>query len=437
MKGETMFAIMRRKWAGPGLVLIAALLLVLGPAELVRGRPPAAPAPPLIGMICTHGAGSPGSPVFNLRTATGFIAFPDGNSIFMWSYTVNGASFQVPGPILCVNQGDTVTVNLTNNTAKIQESVSIIFPGQSGVTASGGVAGLLTNEAANGGGTVSYTFVASEPGTYLYESGTNQHKQVHMGLYGAIVVRPALGPNFAYNDASTEFDPAQEYILIMHEIDPALHRAADRNRPFDVTTRHDHYWTINGRSLPDTMNDNFVPWLPNQPYGALVQVNAIDADLNPNGKPALIRYANAGTVNHPFHPHGDHLKVIGQDGRFLGGATLDQFTRTIAAGQTADLLFKWTNVEHWKPGSAGPLPVAIPGLQNLVFKDGVTFYSGDPHLGEQDELPVGTTSFNECGEFYFPWHSHALNEFQNFDEGFGGLATMVRVNPPPQLNLCS
>jgi len=74
--------------------------------------------------------------------------------------------------------------------------------------------------------------------------------------------------------------------------------------------------------------------------------------------------------------------------------------------------------------------VDIPGLQNLVFKDDSTFYSGDPRLGQQGSLPVGVTSYNECGEFYFPWHSHALFEFTNFDEGFGGLATLVRVDPP-------
>jgi hypothetical protein len=36
---------------------------------------------------------------------------------------------------------------------------------------------------------------------------------------------------------------------------------------------------------------------------------------------------------------------------------------------------------------------------------------------------------NVCGEWYFPWHSHALNEFANFDEGFGGMATLMRVDP--------
>ena len=75
------------------------------------------------------------------------------------------------------------------------------------------------------------------------------------------------------------------------------------------------------------------------------------------------------------------------------------------------------------------MPVTIPGLQNLVFKDDATFYSGDPNLGEQGELPVGVTSNNLCGEYYFPWHSHAVFEFTNFDEGFGGLATVVAILP--------
>ncbi len=57
----------------------------------------------------------------------------------------------------------------------------------------GGTLTSLTNTAAAGGGTVTYSFVASEPGTYLYESGTNPEKQVRMGLFGALIVRPTAG----------------------------------------------------------------------------------------------------------------------------------------------------------------------------------------------------------------------------------------------------
>ena len=391
---------------------------------------PASAAAQDIGMLCTESLDDS----FDLQATSGYIQTPDGNSIFMWGFAPAEGLFQIPGPVLCVTEGDTVSVNLTNN---LLEPVSIVFPGQRGVQASEAAApssdGLLTLEA-EPGGTVSYSFTASAPGTYLYESGTVRHKQVHMGLYGVLVVRPALGPNFAYNDPETAF--SGEFLLVLHEIDSDLHRAVELGQTFDQTTRRDRYWTINGRSMPDTIQANFpfFPLLPSQPFGALVRVEAIDRnDGVPDPDPVLIRYANAGSVNHPFHPHGDHLLIIAQDGRPLGEAQVEAFTRTIAAGQTFDLLFTWENVEAWQTSEQegnGPVPVQVPGLQNLVFKDDVTFYSGEEHLGFNDTLPPAVTSFNECGEFYFPWHSHALHTVQNFDEGFGGMLTLVRIDPP-------
>lgn len=425
-----MKALTYKRTSGLGLlVLIAALLAVLAVLILPRGAAglplyPMSVGTNLVGLVCTEDPGD----TFDLQAAAGYMQTPDGNSVYMWSYAPNPGSFQLPGPVLCVTEGDTVTINLTNN---LPEPTSIIFPGQTGVSTTGGSTGLLTAEAGPGGGTVSYSFIAGQPGTYLYESGTEQHKQVHMGLYGAIVVRPLLGDNYAYNDPSTAFD--REFMILIHEVDPELHLAVERGRPYDITTRHDRYWTINGRSMPDTLNDNFVPWMPAQPYGGLVQVEASYPGQPGTGTRALVRYLNAGSVNHPFHPHGNTMQVLGKDGRDLGDARFENFTTTLGAGQTLDLLFVWDDVESFVDGSS-PIPVQVPGINDLIFKDGVTFYSGDPYLGQQGDLPVGVTSYNQCGEFYFPWHSHALNEFQNFDEGFGGLATVVRVDPPGGCN---
>ncbi len=416
------------------------VLLALGALMAFGVYAYAAPlaVPPQTGALCTTG------PTFNLEANSGYASFPDGNSILMWSYALDTTSgldaFQLPGPVLCVTEGATVTINLRNNLpdppgALLPDNASIVFPGQTGVTATGGVAGLFTREATPGG-TVTYTFVADEPGTYLYESGTNVHKQLQMGLYGALIVRPAGGANFAYNDPitglpdpATQFDPNQEYVLVLHAIDPAQHQAVERGETFDATIYHAHYWTVNGRSFPDSIADNNAPWLPAQPYGALVQV-----EISPT-LPALIRYANASQDNHPFHPHGNHLRVIARDGRLLRGpanedASMEAFTKTIGSGQTYDLLLRILDAEAWT--STGPLPGGAqpyPLLLNLVFKDGLTFYSGSPFLGQQDDFQPGNTVMNECGEFYYPWHSHALNEFQNFDEGFGGLATLLRVDP--------
>lgn len=396
-----------------------------------------------LSAICSEDAGT--TPEFDLTVKKGHIQTPDGNAVFMWGFTHVGpgptvaggtptgnGKFQMPGPILCVEEGDTVTVNLSNpgNATGPGENVSIVFPGQTGVTTSGGDAdGLFTREVAPGGTTVSYTFTADEPGTYLYESGTNPVKQIEMGLYGAIVVRPSAGANFAYNDANTEFDPNREYLLLMHDIDPFLHQAVERGQTFDITTKRDRYWTINGRSFPDTISNHFATWLPEQPYGAFVWVEALD---QLSDKPALIRYANAGSSNHPFHPHGDHVRIVGRDGRLLGGSfnfSMEGFNKTIGSGQTYDGLFIWEDLEGWTDESQIPVQPR-PDLRNLVFADDFTGYSGDATLGNQGDLPASVTTWNQCGEFYFPMHSHALNEFQNFNEGFGGLATLLRVDPP-------
>src|SRR5205823_14598780 len=64
---------------------------------------------------------------------------------------------------------------------------SILFPGFTLTSACPAAnQGLLTCEAAPGG-TVTYTFTASSPGTRAYYSGTQGDLQVEMGLYGALI----------------------------------------------------------------------------------------------------------------------------------------------------------------------------------------------------------------------------------------------------------
>src|SRR5262245_6974947 len=125
-----------------------AVALVAGSAVLVphsaTAQPPAVPS---TGMVCTSGSLAGGTRTFDLVANTGFVQTPDGNSVFMWSYSAG--EFQSPGPVLCANQGETVVVNLTNT---LPEPSSIVFPGQdSAVTATGGSPGPITREAAPNG----------------------------------------------------------------------------------------------------------------------------------------------------------------------------------------------------------------------------------------------------------------------------------------------
>src|SRR6266481_395638 len=220
--------------------------------------------------LLTHAvqAAAPGitGTTFNLQAKSAYITQPDGASVYSWGYGCSSApsgfspaaigatqgancpDMQLPGPTLIVNQGDVVTVKLTNNLPAAAGNTSILFPGFT-VTTPDGSAGLLTHEAAVGP-TVTYTFTATTPGTHSYYSGTQGDLQVEMGLYGAIIVIPSTIPTncttglaasnrtaeahwgesdfrlaaAAYNHAKTCYD--REYLFQFSEMDPTIHTQA-------------------------------------------------------------------------------------------------------------------------------------------------------------------------------------------------------------------
>ena len=426
-----------------GLALLATTSLL---AIATGGSPGIAlAAGPSSGVLCTSAAGT--SPTFTLTARSGYISMPDGNTVFAWSYANGSGAFQFPGPVLCVNQGDTVTVVLNNT---LGEAVSIMFPGIDGVLANGAPAQpeasgpTITSlvPSAQPGGSVTYSFTAARPGTFLYESGTDPGKQVQMGLYGALIVRPTGHADAGYTDGAGnpigQFNPGNEYVMLLSEIDPLLHQAVEFGDAYDVTQLHPRYWLINGRAFPDTIAPNNAAWLPSQPYSSLVHVPVTDT-TQPGGShpPALVRYLDAGSRNHPFHPHGQNGTVIARDALPLVDAanndlSYETYSFSIGSGQTWDQTYHYDNQEAYDPGT-NPVPVTIPQLQNLNFKGAATYYGGSPYLGYKAGLPVGTTTFNQCGEFYMVWHSHALNEVANYDASFGGMLTLERIDPLPSM----
>jgi len=274
---------------------------------------------------------------------------------------------QVPGPTIIVTEGQTVTVNLLNGLPTAAGNTSILFPGFT-VTATGGVTGLLTQEAAPGT-TVTYTFTASAPGTHAYYSGTQGDLQVEMGLYGAIVVLPSTIPancNSGYHalngtargaHAETDFRLAhaaydhpgscydREYLFQWAEMDSRIHRQAlaqvtalagcTAGAPgcsLNVQTEpyHPAYFLINGRSMPDVMDPNFAGEYPHQPYNANPHMHM--------GELTLIRTIGQGRWQHPFHEHANHVRILARDGNLelSGSATNVTFTSGLSgdAGAT-------------------------------------------------------------------------------------------------------
>jgi FtsP/CotA-like multicopper oxidase with cupredoxin domain len=482
-------------------------------------------------------AAAPGitGPTFTLNAAPGYVSQPDGNAIYTWGYgcdpasaqpgflpatisgpTVRCPDMQLPGPTLIVNQNDVVTVTLRNNLPAAAGNTSILFPGFT-VSGSDGSPGLLTREAVHGG-TVTYTFTASTPGTHTYYSGTQGDLQVEMGLYGAIIVLPSATPpscdgtpndaarainrgngvpddyrlaHAAYNNAAACYD--REYLFQFSEMDPGIHRQAAEQAGracsaatgcMTVVTEPyvPAYFLINGRSMPDDMDPNYAFQYPHQPYNG-------NPHMHP-GELVLLRIIGNGRWQHPFHEHGNHVRVLARDGNLLLTPSTNKlagpllFTTTTTPGQTLDGIFQWTgkglnwdvyghgfdgdssacvadangyytgapaatNYYEWcgdhgkaleshpvgQVGSGGPVTLPDPNILALG-----PWYGGSPYLGpEANQRAVGSTPIPPSGTvansptdeagFSFMWHSHNEREITTNNAFPGGMMMMMLVDP--------
>lgn len=408
---------------------------------------------------------------FTLTATTGTISTPDGNSILIWGYAGDdGTTAQYPGVTMIVYEDQPVTVTLNN---QLDVPVSIVFPGQTGVSATGGSAGLLTTEAPPAG-SVTYSFTPSEPGTYMYHSGTRPELQIEMGLVGALIVRPfdfdetSATLRKAYAETGSEYD--REFLFLLTEMDPVIHKLVEQDRmdEIDNTAYWPVYWTINGRCAVDTLLPPFVDWLPTQPYNCMPMIHP--------GERMLMRVIGAGRDQHPYHHHLNHARMIAQDGRPLkspGSPVIDrgigEFTIPSVPGGTIDSIFTWTgaglgwdiyghqhdrdepptgnfpgpeDVDHdgdgvldvvalapneYEPDHGKPFPVILPEGQDLTFGG---FWSGSPFMGTEGALPPGEGGLNPAAGFAGMWHSHTEKEMVNNDIFPGGMMTMLVIVPP-------
>jgi FtsP/CotA-like multicopper oxidase with cupredoxin domain len=479
---------------------------------------------------------------FALRAEENYITQPDGTSVYSWGYGCNGTTgisfapampnnvcptMQIPGPTMIVTEGVPFSVTLTNGLPAAAGNTSILFPGLRVTATSGGTAGLLAREAAPGG-SVTYTLVADSAGTRSYYSGTQGDLQIEMGLYGAIIVLPATVPancnsgiaaqnaaamtahgetdfrlaNAAYNNAATCYD--REYLFQFSEVDLRIHRQVQEqlqtiagcnaipvdSRPVCAATLnvetepyHPTYYMINGRSMPDDMDPNYALQYPQQPYNG-------NPHMHP-GELVLLRVIGTGRAQHPFHEHGNHVRLLARDGNLLlsqsdptklAGPLL--FTTTTTPGQAMDGIFYWTGKglnwdvfghgyngdasactpdangyytsdptadnyfewcgDHGKPLERKPVglvgnggPVTLPDPNVLA---GGPWYGGSPYLGPEATAravgatpipPSGTVANDPTAEagFAFMWHSHLERELTTNNAFPGGMMMMMLVDP--------
>jgi len=460
------------------VALTVAVALLLTPATFA-----AAP-----GMTST--AGTAGT--FNLTAQDAYLNQPDGEAVYSWGYgcvtgsaptfvpaAIGGAvcnTMQVPGPTLIVTENQTVTINLTNNLPTAAGNTSILFPGfqlTSTCPSSGtNPQGLLTCEAAPGQ-TVTYTFVASAPGTHAYYSGTQGDLQIEMGLYGAIIVLPASVPtscnstitnlygkadygtangvpgfpekdfrlaHAAYDHPKSCYD--REYLFQWAEMDSRIHRqalaqvqaklgctAGANGCSLDVQTEpyHPSYFLINGRSMPDLMDPNYASEYPHQPYNG-------NPHMHP-GEQTLIRTIGQGRWQHPFHEHANHVRILARDGNLILSPTnpttslagILMFNTDTTPGESFDGIFYFSGRGlNWDPYGHHP------GPDVATSPDSTGAPSNDPlaHLACTPDAN-GYNTGNPAALNYYEWcqdHNKPVQVNPFGDVPAGGPATLPDPN---------
>lgn len=242
-------------------------------------------------------AESAGIRACDLWAKSGTFSLPGGGTATMWGYSPDSSSpAGLPGPLLIANSGETLQITLHNS---LGESTSLSIPGLSGPSDR---VGTLTSKL--------YTYSSLQPGTYIYQAGptANGERQVAMGMYGVLIVRPAGSPLEAY-DPGSAFD--DEAVLVMSEFDTAV---AGDPTGFNMRNYSPKYYLFNGQGYPNTANIDTLA-----------------------GNKVLLRLVNAGVKSRSLGVLGLRYTVLSADGSPLVHP-YSAVAETLGAGQTADVL---------------------------------------------------------------------------------------------------
>jgi len=425
---------------------------------------------------------------FSLTAQDGYLNQPDGEAIYSWGYgcvigsapvfvpaTITGAycnTMQVPGPTLVVTEGSTVTVNLTNNLPTAAGNTSILLPGFQ-VTATGGVPGLLAQEAAPGT-TVTYSFTATVPGTHPYYSGTQSDLQIEMGLYGAVIVLPKNPPANCANGTSitnlygkTDYGTAtgvpgfpesdfrlstaaydhpkscydREYLFQWAEMDSRIHRQAQAQVTAKIGCTagamgctlavqtepyHPAYFLINGRSMPDLMDPNYASEYPHQPYNG-------NPHIHP-GEQMLIRTIGQGRWQHPYHEHANHVRILARDGNLILSPTnptnnlagILMFNTDTTPGEAFDGIFYFSGRGlNWDP--YGHHPAGSNNTLSSPFT--ITALSETTNAAIGSNPPTGTVTATVSGVLPSVFVANSMVTIAGAPTGYNGTFVATSVTP--------
>ncbi|MBI4666118.1 MAG: multicopper oxidase domain-containing protein [Nitrospinae bacterium] len=268
------------------------------------------------------------------------------------TFAFNG---QVPGPLFHLKEGDDVSVNVHNLTA-LPHTIHWHGLIMKNNWKNDGVPGVSQN-AIEPGKSFTYKFVAEPSGTMWYHCHVNVNEHVVMrGMWGPFIIDPK-------KPTELEKKVTKDYILMLSDWDSKYaFKPGYGGVPGDVYD----YFTINGRSFPDT-----------QP----IRVK--------KGDVVRIRLVGAGEFIHAIHPHGHTFKVAFKDGRPLP-APYEADTLIVGPGERYDIIMEANNpglfpvhdhVDSHTLNGAKPMG----GLMTVIEYEGVSA-SADPVYAWKDKI---------------------------------------------------
>jgi FtsP/CotA-like multicopper oxidase with cupredoxin domain len=182
---------------------------------------------------------------------------------------------------------------------------------------------------------------------------------------------------------------------------------------------------INGRSMPDDMDTNYAAQYPHQPYNG-------NPHMHP-GELTLLRIIGQGRWQHPFHEHGNHVRILARDGNLILSNSSINYPASATATVAATAL-------------AGPLLFTTTTTPGLAM-DGIFYWSGrglnwdayGHHPGSSDPfatLPCtpdanGYNTGAPTAINYFEWcqdHNKPLQAKPFGDVAAGGPVTLPDAN---------
>ena len=252
------------------------------------------------------------APTCDLYAKAGTVTAGGSGPIPIWGFTTDdtqgGKLGGDPANTFIINEGQTLTLTLHNELPAGAGSLSLEVPAVQGLPD-------LTGVAEASSSVTPYTFGPLAPGTYVYQAGAtpDQPRQLAMGLAAIIIVRPSdynASAPAAYAGGLGAF--AAEALVVMNEIDPAFNADPVNS---DVEDYNPHYFFINGKAHPDTVD--------------------ISADA---GTTVLLRGANLGIRDRALGLVNSRMTLIGDDSQQLPAShQVNLESQLLTAGQVADL----------------------------------------------------------------------------------------------------